>query len=212
MSIALFPLHTVAFPGLPLPLVVFEERYHRMMERVLATDRRFVVAAIRAGLEVGGFAETFRVGCVVEVEHTAERSDGSLAVGVRGVERFRIGARPADDPYPRAEGAPVPDVAGDDAEAAAGAARSALRTYAAALSRATGRDVEAPALPDDPVAASYAGSAAVIVELGRRQRLLECATAAERLRAVAAIALSESALVKSVGPPVDRTGVPFSKN
>ncbi|MFI8432369.1 LON peptidase substrate-binding domain-containing protein [Streptomyces sp. NPDC079020] len=51
----LFPLNAVLFPGLVLPLNVFEERYRAMMRELLKTDedepRRFVVVAIRDGRE-----------------------------------------------------------------------------------------------------------------------------------------------------------------
>ncbi|WP_329042018.1 LON peptidase substrate-binding domain-containing protein [Streptomyces sp. NBC_01422] len=51
----LFPLNAVLFPGLVLPLNVFEERYRAMMRELLAIDedepRRFVVVAIRDGRE-----------------------------------------------------------------------------------------------------------------------------------------------------------------
>ncbi|KAB2589113.1 MULTISPECIES: LON peptidase substrate-binding domain-containing protein [Streptomyces] len=51
----LFPLNTVLFPGLVLPLNVFEERYRAMMRELLKSDedepRRFVVVAIRDGRE-----------------------------------------------------------------------------------------------------------------------------------------------------------------
>lgn len=55
----LFPLNTVLFPGLVLPLNVFEERYRAMMRDLLKTagpdsdePRRFAVVAIRDGREV----------------------------------------------------------------------------------------------------------------------------------------------------------------
>ncbi|MEU0832044.1 LON peptidase substrate-binding domain-containing protein [Streptomyces sp. NPDC056231] len=52
----LFPLNAVLFPGLVLPLNVFEERYRALMRELLKTDedepRRFVVVAIRDGREI----------------------------------------------------------------------------------------------------------------------------------------------------------------
>ncbi|MEV7237832.1 LON peptidase substrate-binding domain-containing protein [Streptomyces sp. NPDC051020] len=52
----LFPLNAVLFPGLVLPLNVFEERYRAMMRELLKSDedepRRFAVVAIRDGREI----------------------------------------------------------------------------------------------------------------------------------------------------------------
>ena len=39
--LALFPLHTVLFPGMPLPLNIFEERYKLMIGRCIDEDRPF---------------------------------------------------------------------------------------------------------------------------------------------------------------------------
>src|ERR1051326_9156372 len=55
--IPIFPLHVVLFPGMPLPLHVFEARYQEMMAECLQGDRTFGVCLIRSGQEVGGPAE-----------------------------------------------------------------------------------------------------------------------------------------------------------
>ncbi|MCX4968771.1 LON peptidase substrate-binding domain-containing protein [Streptomyces sp. NBC_00654] len=70
----LFPLNAVLFPGLVLPLNVFEERYRAMMRELLKTDedepRRFVVVAIRDGRETAptatGMPDTAAAAPVVE--------------------------------------------------------------------------------------------------------------------------------------------------
>ncbi|HYT27081.1 MAG TPA: LON peptidase substrate-binding domain-containing protein, partial [Actinomycetota bacterium] len=64
MELPLFPLSTVLYPGLPLPLHVFEERYRQLFARVLAGDRRFGVVAIVEGREVGGESTYQPVGCL----------------------------------------------------------------------------------------------------------------------------------------------------
>ncbi|MYX40658.1 ATP-dependent protease, partial [Streptomyces sp. SID89] len=56
VRLPLFPLNSVLFPGLVLPLNVFEERYRAMMRTLLKSPedepRRFAVVAIRDGHEV----------------------------------------------------------------------------------------------------------------------------------------------------------------
>lgn len=73
----LFPLGTVLFPGLPLPLHIFEERYRRLVRDLLAGPgpRQFGVIAIRHGHEVGagGATELYPVGCTAVVREVTGR-------------------------------------------------------------------------------------------------------------------------------------------
>lgn len=213
MAVPLFPLHTVAFPGLALPLVVFEPRYREMMRAVLAReDPTFVVAAISEGMEVGGYADIYDVGCRVAVERAEPHEDGTLHLLTRGRERVRLGRRLPDDPYPRTEASPFPDSEGVRAGQALAEARAALAGYLAALERATGRTPDLPQPPRDLIAASYALAGLLQTEIAEQQALLEMPNAADRLRATAAIARREAALVTAVGPQARHTGVRFSPN
>ena len=53
MKLPLFPLHTVLFPGMPLPLRIFEPRYREMIQTCLKHNTPFGVTLIRSGPEVG---------------------------------------------------------------------------------------------------------------------------------------------------------------
>ena len=53
-DLPLFPLNVVLYPGMSLPLRVFEERYKQMMNRCLEGDMTFGVVLIKSGKEVGG--------------------------------------------------------------------------------------------------------------------------------------------------------------
>ena len=61
--IALFPLHTVLFPGGPLPLRIFETRYTDMVRRCMREQQPFGVVLIQEGDEAGEVATTATVGC-----------------------------------------------------------------------------------------------------------------------------------------------------
>lgn len=101
-ALPLFPLNSVLFPGLVLPLNIFEPRYRALMRDLLAipedTPRRFGVVAIRDGREVArtstglpesapppgadptaGFgpdpmASFYTVGCVADASTIRERA------------------------------------------------------------------------------------------------------------------------------------------
>jgi Lon protease-like protein len=99
----MFPLGSVLFPGMPLALRVFEERYLKMMGAILEEDSpQFGVVLIERGHEVGGGEKRFDVGTLAEVLEIAA-PDGPLAVVARGTRRFRVASWLDDDPYPRAE-------------------------------------------------------------------------------------------------------------
>lgn len=105
----MFPLGTVLFPNMMLPLHVFEPRYRTMLERVIDGDGEFGVVLISRGHEVGGGDLRTDIGTVARVVR-AERLDAErwLVIAV-GTERFRVERWLPDDPYPRAEVVTLPE-------------------------------------------------------------------------------------------------------
>ena len=65
--ISLFPLHTVLFPGGPLPLRIFETRYTDMVRRCMREQQPFGVVLIEEGDEAGEVATTATVGCSARI-------------------------------------------------------------------------------------------------------------------------------------------------
>ncbi|MBF6600779.1 MAG: LON peptidase substrate-binding domain-containing protein [Dehalococcoidia bacterium] len=75
MDLRLFPLQTVLFPGMRLPLHIFEERYKIMVRECIDEDAPFGVVLIRSGAEVGGGAIPHDVGTtarIIQVEYLDE--------------------------------------------------------------------------------------------------------------------------------------------
>ena len=71
-TLPIFPLNTVLFPGAPLPLRIFEPRYREMLQACLEADRRFGVALIKSGQEVGESAEPYEIGTVARIEKVSD--------------------------------------------------------------------------------------------------------------------------------------------
>ncbi len=105
----MFPLGSVLFPSVLLPLHVFEPRYRDLVRDCLAGDREFGVVLIERGSEVGGGDIRSMVGTVAHVFDAQELPDGRWAVGAVGSERIRVITWLPDDPYPRAEVEDWPD-------------------------------------------------------------------------------------------------------
>ena len=99
----MFPLGSVLFPHMPLPLHVFEPRYRALVHDCLAGDRTFGVVLIERGHEVGGGDVRFGTGCTARIAEAEQTPDGRWGLIATGVTRFRVDAWLPDDPYPRAE-------------------------------------------------------------------------------------------------------------
>lgn len=193
--VALFPLgHTVLFPGVVLPLHVFEQRYRELVGELVAapegTPRRFGVVAIRQGWEVGADAvrALYGVGCTAELRKVSRYPDGRYDLVTVGVDRFRLlEVDAASRPYLVGTVRWLPaDPPDDEATLLVGGVGTLFADYVAAVAAAQGataRTAELPAeLPDPPSALSYLVAAAAALTLEDRQALLEAAGATERLR------------------------------
>jgi Lon protease-like protein len=237
MQLPYFPLHTVVFPHLPLPLHIFEERYRAMAADLVGETSpyggRFVVSMITNGAEVGGDAAAQTIGTICEV-HTAEQfPDGRWMLIAVGVARARLGAVDRSGPYSVVEAVEIGDPVGDSAEALVPRVQEALDAYLATVKRfvartASGgdqaqeiRDVTATLdevlkpirLPDDPIAASYAVGGVLQVELSRKQQLLEQPDAAGRLRAELELLRRESRLLDDGSmPPIPTSDLGYNPN
>ena len=97
MEIPLFPLRTVLYPGGPLPLRIFEQRYLDMVKGCLREERPFGVLLIREGSETGP-AKTYDTGTLATIVDWYQGSDGLLGITAAGGRRFRrIADRRAPD-------------------------------------------------------------------------------------------------------------------
>ncbi|KTC36621.1 MAG: LON peptidase substrate-binding domain-containing protein [Pseudomonas sp.] len=91
MSLALFPLNTVLFPGCVLDLQIFEARYLDMIGRCMKQGSGFGVVCILDGEETGVAPQGYaRVGCEALISDFHQQDNGLLGIRVRGGRRFRV--------------------------------------------------------------------------------------------------------------------------
>ncbi len=181
----MFPLGTVLFPSLFLPLHVFEARYRELVRRCLDDEREpeFGVVLIERGSEVGGADVRTDVGTVARILEAAELDDGRWVVGAVGIRRLRVRRWLVDDPFPRAD---VEDW--DDDETAvpladAYAEATSLLRRVLALKTEVG-EAAPPAtveLADDPLLGSFQLAALSPFGPADQQKLLAADTPEERL-------------------------------
>ncbi|WP_203996940.1 LON peptidase substrate-binding domain-containing protein [Micromonospora lutea] len=206
-----FPLATVLFPGLVLPLHIFEERYRALVRHLVAlpegASREFGVVAIRSGWEVAtgvgqaASAEVtlHEVGCTAELRQVTELDDGGFDIVTVGRRRFRVGDVDHDSaPYLTAEVQWLPEPDGPDETADLLAARviSVFRQYLGLIRAEAGQLTEQ--LPEDPTVLSHLVAATAALTLTDRQRLLAIDGTAARLRAELHLLNREAALLRQV--------------
>jgi Lon protease-like protein len=180
----MFPLQTVLFPTAVLPLHVFEPRYRELTRRVLAGDREFGVTLIERGSEVGGGDIRVDVGTQARIVEAAELPDGRWALLTVGVRRIEVVRWLPDDPFPQAD---VRDLDEPPPGPDAGALRlEAERWLRRALAvRTELGEPSAPAtveLAGDTMTAAFQIAAVAPLGPADAQRVLEAASADERLR------------------------------
>jgi Lon protease-like protein len=181
--LALFPLHTVLFPDMPLPLHIFEERYKLMIGRCVEEERPFGVVLIRTGPEVGGPAVPHPVGTTARIAALKQMEDGRMNLIAVGEERFRILEVTREQPYLVARVALLVDCDPDpDAETLVEAVQAALKVYLNDLFELLDHPQEPFDIPGDPGRLSLVAAAVLQIPLAERQQLLEMTRASARLQ------------------------------
>lgn len=189
VQLPIFPLNTVVFPGVTVPLHVFEERYRALVHHLLTisdkTQRLFGVVAIREGYEVGshGVQSVHRVGCVVQMTSVEPYADGRFDIEVVGRHRLRLDALDTSGTYLVGDVETVEEAKVDTPTGLQEAekTRATFEEYRRRLSKLRGDDVLDGDLPRDPEFLSYALAATCLLTLQERQELLEAANPLDRL-------------------------------
>jgi uncharacterized protein len=199
-KLPLFPLkHTVLFPGVPITLHIFEERYRLMIGRCLEQSGPFGVVLIREGPEVGGEATPYTVGTTAAISDSVRLDDGRYYLSAVGQRRFRIQYIAQRQPYMLASVAYLPEETGGPAVVEqAGQLRTLYARYWAAIAAATGHRREPEALPESAIDLTYWMAQRLQVDNIHKQRWLE-ADVATRLREMTAAIRSELLLLPGEG-------------
>jgi hypothetical protein len=191
-QLPVFPLNTVVFPGVSLPLHVFEDRYRALVHHLLTisdkTMRLFGIVAIREGYEVGQphlslVQSLHRVGCVVQMTAVAPDEDGRFDIEVVGRQRLRLLDIDTSGPFLVGDVELIPErtAKGSDATQEAARTLATFKEYRRRLSELRGSDVLDGELPRDPEYLSYSLAATCLLTLQERQSLLEADSSLDRL-------------------------------
>lgn len=184
-DLPLFPLNTVLFPRMALPLHIFEPRYQEMMTRCIRERIGFGVLLITDGPEVGDGAETVTVGTVARIVNVDEMDDGRMNMLTMGMVRFRLLKTYDHHPYMSGDIEKFEDEMGDT-NVLPKLTRQVHRSYinyVAELSELMDEEDRPGQIvaPFDPQVLSYTIASNLQVPNEDKQALLELETVQERL-------------------------------
>src|SRR5918998_1635655 len=89
-ELPLFPLPVVLFPGVPMPLHIFEPRYRRLLEDIQLRDNLFGLSYFDAGASETNVPAVGHIGCVAEVTEVQSMPDGRSNILTVGLIRYRV--------------------------------------------------------------------------------------------------------------------------
>jgi Lon protease-like protein len=207
----MFPLSTVVFPGVSLPLHVFEDRYRALVAHLLTVDdpaeRVFGTVAIREGYEVGdhGSQSLYRVGVRLQLTDVEANDDGTFEIEAVARERILLHGLDASGDFAVGDVADHPDVEGPVPEELLNRARATFTAYRAAISELQGATFSGT-LPRDPGYLSWTLAALAPLPMAERQSLLEADSPLERLELVTSL-LREELRAINVIPSLPATEV-----
>lgn len=216
MELPLFPLDTVLFPGGPLHLHIFEERYKLMIGMCLQQRQPFGVVLIRQGQEAQGpLAEPYQVGCAASIINVQRLEQGRMNIFALGTERFRILSLDQTsfpylvgtvDRFPIMNAEP-PNLI-DNSERL----RRQVERFIQSLMKAGGGEFDLSQLPDDPVLLAYTAATLLQIPSVEKQVLLESEHSDVLLERLSVVYKREIALLQAVLEERGRAQGSFSVN
>ncbi|MDE0021916.1 MAG: LON peptidase substrate-binding domain-containing protein [Candidatus Poribacteria bacterium] len=174
---SIFPLNTVLYPGMALPLHIFEERYISMIGECLSKKQPFGVVLIRKGEEVGGPAKVHTIGTVAEIERSEQFDDGRYGLLCVGGSRFRIEEITQERPFMKARVEMLPELTGQERVQETTELANNLRRELASFERLSAQidpEWEKPTAvpPMEPSGLAYSVAAVIPMRRSDKQRLL----------------------------------------
>jgi ATP-dependent Lon protease len=185
-ELPLFPLPVVLFPGVPLPLHIFEPKYRQMLADVRATNNLFGLSYFDPAASDREIPPSGHVGCVAEITETQAMPDGRSNILTVGVIRYQI-----DTYVERGEDYLVARVTyfedeEEDYSLLTDSAREVAETFTRIAQAVRIINDERATLPDisntEPQRLSFLVAAAMEIEGEVKQELLELRSTSERLR------------------------------
>ncbi|MCB9419860.1 MAG: LON peptidase substrate-binding domain-containing protein [Ardenticatenaceae bacterium] len=213
IELPLFPLNTVLFPGMPLPLHIFEERYQEMIRLCLVEKRPFGVVLIREGqAEHGPLAEPYAIGCTADIIQVQKLDNDRLFIMTVGQDRFRIQSLDRERPYlvGQVELLPLAQEPAESLQIAAARLYPLVLEYLKILAEVGKVEFDPEQISQDPDELGFLAASFIQLPIEEKQDLLEAETAMELFQNLQSLYQEEVAIMRTM-PRVDDVGL-FSMN
>lgn len=197
----LFPLNTVLFPGMPLTLHIFEERYKRLIGRCLEERHPFGVVLIREGSEaLGPLAEPYYIGCSARILEVERLEEGRMNIVALGQQRFRILSLNHEKPYLTGlvEHFPLDESNKTALKRSGRRLFPWVKRYMEILTRISEVDLDIQHVPEDPLVLAYLAAVLLQVPPAQKQELLASERAQDLLEHMFVIYRREVALLDAI--------------
>lgn len=181
IELPLFPLNVVLFPGMVLPLHIFEERYKAMIGDCIDRDAPFGVVLIKEGPEVGGPAEPFSVGTTAKITNVDRLEDGRMNLLAQGERRFETADITQQVPHVVGKVRFLEEQPGEVQPTLLAEIGEEYTTFLRNLSSLTGGWTASAEIPQDPIILAFSVASNLDLPRHIRQELLEMSTAGLRL-------------------------------
>jgi len=183
IELPLFPLNVVLFPGMVLPLHIFEPRYRLMVAECQRANKPFGVVLARSESQHMQ-EEPYLVGTMAEIRELDELEDGRFNIIAIGLQRFRILSQHREKPYLSGLVEPYEDVSESEQKlgTAAKQAGDLFNTYLRMLFEAAGKKTMQVDLPTMPEELSHFIAYLLDMEVEQKQQLLEFTSTLRRLQ------------------------------
>jgi Lon protease-like protein len=204
-TLPLFPLHTVLFPGMPIQLHVFEDRYRLMIRNCIEGGSPFGVVLIRKGHEARGpLPVPHAVGCTAHITTVEPMQGGHFNLTAQGNERFRILSLQTDKSYLVGQVELLPSEQSQSIEIKRGVRRllAQLQDYLDLLKGSGSEDIQLVGLPlpEDPLVQVYLAAALLQIPPEEKQPLLAADFAGDLLEEITRLYRREIALWYHLNP------------
>lgn len=211
-ELPLFPLNVVLFPGMPLPLHIFEERYKVMIADCIRENRPFGVVLLDDDSdEDTGPMKPVAVGCTAEIAQVQPLDQGRMYIMTIGRERFRVVGVEYGRPYLVGTVVPAPLDIEDEMWETQGAdeLEPLVIEYLNLLSRVGDIEVEPDQIPTEPEGLVYLAATLIQLPAEEKQELLAIDRASDLARALGHVYRRELGLMRHM--PSEDIGI-FSLN
>ena len=217
-KLPLFPLNTVLFPGVPLNLHIFEERYKLMINECIQGHQPFGVVMLRSGSEVlaaGREPQPYTIGCTALIAQAQPLGSGRMNIVAVGQDRFIIHDVERTRPYLVGNVELFPLENQDSAEFSQAVAklRPWVERYLAVLEQTDNMRLNASHMPQDELALTYLAASLLKIDMHEKQELLGTANALDFAESVRQAYRKEVTLTDALQtrPNIETVG-PFSVN